>query len=80
MNRHLNTTNALLDWVLQRGRHLLTVRVSPKGNGYQVSVLSPEQSARVFNQYCDAGPSALRVHAALVAGFRDAGWKSVAYR
>jgi hypothetical protein len=76
----VNAPQALLDWVLQRGRQLLAIRVFTTGTGYQVSISAPEEKTRVYARYFRQGPRALQVHAALVAGFRNEGWKSVAYR
>ena len=70
----------LLDWVLQRGRQLLSFQVHRTGNRYQVSVLPGGQQKRLLVRVFSACPNALQLHAALVAGFRDAGWTSVAYR
>ena len=81
MNSHrLSTPYTLLDWVIQRGRHLLAVRVSRAGELYEISVCSPGRKGRLHAEFCRGGATALRLHAALVAGFRDAGWRSVAYR
>jgi hypothetical protein len=70
----------LLNWILQRGSQMLAVRLFRLGERYQVSVFSPGQPVPVYAQACDRGPAALRAHAALVADFRDAGWRSVGYR
>jgi hypothetical protein len=74
------TPRPLLDWVLQHGRQLLRFQVHRTGNRYQVSVLPGGQQERLFVRVFRACPNALQLHAALVAGFRDAGWTSVAYR
>ena len=75
-----NRPRPLLDWVLQRGRELLRFQVHRTGNRYQVSVLPGGQRERLFVRIFQGCPKAFQLHAALVAGFRDAGWTSVAYR
>jgi len=75
-----NPRRPLLNWVLQRGRQLLSFQVHRTGNRYQVSVLPSGQQERLFVRVFRACPNALQLHAALVADFRDAGWTSVAYR
>jgi hypothetical protein len=75
-----DTPRPLLNWVLQRGRQLLRFQVHRRGNRYQVSVLPGGQKERLLVRVFSACPNALQLHAALVAGFRDAGWTSVAYR
>jgi hypothetical protein len=74
------TPRPLLDWVLQRGRQLLRFQVHRTGNRYQVSVLPGGHQERLFVRVFSACPNALQLHAALISGFRDAGWTSVAYR
>jgi hypothetical protein len=81
MNRRsLDSSHQMLDWVLQRGQQSLAVQVCRAGKRYQVLVSSPDRKKRLYAESCERGPNALRLHAALVAGFRDAGWRSVAYR
>ena len=75
-----DTKRLVLDWVLQRGRQLLSFQVHRTGNRYQVSVLPGGQEERLLVRVFSAVPSAFQLHAALVAEFRDAGWTSVAYR
>jgi hypothetical protein len=70
----------LLNWVLCRGRQLLTCRVERTGDRYRVSALTPGESRRLFVKRFDAGLAAFQSHAALVADLRRAGWMSVAYR
>ena len=74
------TPHTLLNWVLRRGRDILTFQVNRDGARYEVSVSAPTAKRRVYTEFCHGGPSALQLHAALVAGFRDAGWTSIAYR
>jgi hypothetical protein len=81
MNRRpFDTRYPLLNWVLQQGQETLAVRVSQAGKRYQVSVSSLSQNTRLYAEAFQGGRNALRFHAALVAGFRDAGWRTVAYR
>ena len=80
MNRRFATSQQLLNWVLQRGQQSLAVQLSRAGKRYKVSVSSPGLKTRLYAQSCERGPNALRLHAELVSGFRDAGWRSVAYR
>ena len=81
MSRHpLNPSKQLLNWILQRGQHSLAVQLSRAGKGYQVCVSSPGRKTNLYTESCEKGPNALRLHAELVTGFRDAGWRSVAYR
>ena len=75
-----NPRRPLLNWVLQRGRQLLSFQVHRTGNRYHVSVSPNGERKRLFVWVFTACPNALQLHAALVAGFRDAGWTSVAYR
>lgn len=70
----------LLDWVLSRGQEVLAFQVKRAGKRYEVSVSSPGLQRRLYGKFCQGGVNALQLHAALVAGFRDAGWTSVAYR
>ena len=74
------TPHTLLRWVLRHGRDILTFQVNRDGARYEVSVSAPTVKKRVYAKFCHGGPSALQLHAALVAGFRDAGWTSIAYR
>jgi hypothetical protein len=80
MNNHFATSQQLLNWVLQRGQQSLAVQLSRAGTRYQVSVSSPGRKRSLYAESCDRGPNAIRLHAALVSGLRDAGWRSVAYR
>ena len=80
MNRSFARSQQLLNWVLQRGQQSLAVQVSRAGSRYQVSVSSPGRKRSLYAESCERGPNALRLHAELVSGFRDAGWRSVAYR
>ena len=81
MNRQrFETRYPLLNWVLKRGQQILAVRVSQTGKRYQVSVSSLSENTRLYAAGFQAGRNALRTHAALVAGLRDAGWRTVAYR
>jgi len=75
-----NTPYPLLNWVLLRGRDILTFQVNRKGTRYEVLVSEPTMKKRVYAKLCQGGASALQLHAALVAGFRDEGWTSIAYR
>jgi hypothetical protein len=70
----------LLDWVLSRGQENLAFQVKRAGKRYEVSVSSPGLKKRLYGKFCRGGVNALQLHATLVAGFRDAGWTSVAYR
>jgi hypothetical protein len=70
----------LLDWVLCRGRQLLTCRVERTGDTYRVSALTHGQRQRAFVKRFDVSLAAFQTHAALVADLRRAGWVSVAYR
>lgn len=78
--QRFDTPYQLLDWVLQRGRQRLAVQVCRAGENYQVRVSAPGKKTRLYAESCERGPNALRRHAELVAGFRNAGWRSVAYR
>ena len=78
--RRSDTSRPLLDWVLRRGCEILAFQVHQSGDRYQVSVSSPGLGTRLYAKWCQGGPNALQLHAALVAGFRDAGWTSIAYR
>ena len=80
MNHTLDTSHQLLNWVLERGQQSLAVQLSRAGTRYQVSVSSPGRKRSLYAESCERGPNALRLHAELVSGFRDAGWRSVAYR
>jgi hypothetical protein len=73
-----DTPRPLLNWVLSRGREILTFQVRRAGNRYQVLVM-PRGQNQLYARFLN-GPKAFRLHAALVADFRDAGWTSVAYR
>ena len=78
--KRFDTPRPLLNWILRRGRDILAFQVHCAGGRYEVSVSSPLVRKRVYARSCGRGPSALRLHAALVAGFREAGWTSIAYR
>ena len=78
--KRFDTPRPLLNWILQRGRDILAFQVRCAGGRYEVSASSPLVRKRVYARSCGRGPSALRLHAALVAGFREAGWTSIAYR
>jgi len=80
MNRTFYTSHQLLNWVLERGQQSLAVQLSRAGTHYQVSVSLPGRKRSLYAESCERGPNALRLHAELVSGFRDAGWRSVAYR
>ena len=75
-----DTPRPLLNWVLQRGRQLLSFQVHKTGNVYQVAVLPGGHREHLFVRVFSRIPNALQLHAALVEGFREAGWTSVAYR
>jgi hypothetical protein len=79
-SQRLNPSHHLLNWILQRGQQSLAVQLSRAGKGYKVRVSSPGQKTNLYAESCERGPNALRLHAELVNGFRDAGWRSVAYR
>jgi len=74
-----DTPRPLLNWVLQRGREILTFQVRRAGDRYQVLVMPRGRKEKLYARLLN-GPKAFRLHAALVADFRDAGWTSVAYR
>jgi hypothetical protein len=78
--KRFDTPRPLLNWILRRGRDILAFQVRCAGGRYEVSVSSPLVRKLVYARSCGRGPNALRLHAALVAGFRDAGWRSIAYR
>jgi hypothetical protein len=78
--KRFNAPHPLLDWVLQRGRDILALQVRRLGERYEVSVSSPGLRKHLYARSCQGGSSALQLHAVLVAGFRDAGWTSIAYR
>jgi hypothetical protein len=82
--RPFESPRPLLNWVLRRGRETLAFQVRRAGERYQVSVLPRglEMGRKNIRPYVTllSGANAFRLHAALVAGFRDAGWTSVAYR
>ncbi len=73
-------SSPLLNWVLQQGRELLAFQVDRAGARYRVSVFAPGSPKRLYSRVCTVGSDALRLHAALVADFREAGWTSVSYR
>jgi hypothetical protein len=73
------TPRPLLNWVLRRGREILTFQVRRAGDRYQVLVMPRGQKNQLYARLLN-GPKAFQLHAALVADFRDAGWTSVAYR
>ena len=75
-----NPPHPLLNWILRRGRNVLAFQLYQERNGYEVSVSAPGRSKQLYSRLCAEGRNALQLHAALVAGFRDAGWTSVAYR
>jgi len=77
---HAKKRRPLLNWVLSRGQQVLAFQVRRAGKQYEVSVSSPRAKRRLYGKVCQGGVIALQLHAALVAGFRDAGWTSVAYR
>ena len=55
--------------------------MSPKQQRGEATVdRLPDAALRLYAESCDRGPNAIRLHAALVSGLRDAGWRSVAYR
>jgi len=70
----------LLDWVLCRGRQMLTCQVERKGRQYRVCVRPQGARSRLYDKLFDASLNAFQRHAALVAQLRGAGWTSVAYR
>ncbi len=79
--KRFDTPPPLLNWVLRRGCEILAFQVyRDAGNQYEVAVSSPGVPNRLYAKSCQGGPNALQLHAALVAGFRDAGWTSIAYR
>jgi hypothetical protein len=77
--RAFDTQGPLLNWVLRRGRETLAFQVRRAGARYRVSVSADRQRSRPYVRLLN-GPNAFRLHAALVAGFRDAGWTQVGYR
>jgi hypothetical protein len=80
MNTSRVTAHPLLNWVLLQGREMLAIKVQRVGERYEVSISSPGLPKRLYASLCQTVPNALQLHAALVAGFRDAGWTSIAYR
>lgn len=70
----------VLNWVLARGQHLLTFQVNRSGQEYQVSVTPQDGERGFYTKNLEDGTKAFQLHAALVSGFRDAGWTSVEYR
>jgi outer membrane receptor protein involved in Fe transport len=54
--------------------------VDRAGGRYQVSVAPVGQGKRLYGKLLHGSWNAFRLHAALVAAFRDEGWTSVAYR
>ena len=78
--KRFDTSRPLLNWVLRRGCEILAFQVYRAGDRYEVAVSSPGVPNRLYAKRCQGGPNALQLHAALVAGFRDAGWTSIAYR
>ena len=70
----------LLDWVLSRGRQVLTCRVEQKGRQYRVCVQPQGTRSKLYDKLFDASPNAFQHHAALVSQLRGAGFTSVAYR
>ena len=70
----------LLDWVLCRGRQMLTCQVARKGRQYRVSVRPQGARSKLYDKLFDASLGAFQRHAAVVAQLRRAGWTSVAYR
>ena len=77
----IDSPRLLLDWVMRKGREVLRVQLERAGNRYQVSV-SPgkQQQMPLHVSVFHACPKAFQRHAVLVAAFREAGWRSVAYR
>lgn len=81
MKRTLSVSpRPLLNWVLCRGRQLLTCRVERTGDSYRVSALTHGQRRRAYVKRFEVSLAAFQTHAALVADLRRAGWVSVAYR
>ena len=74
------TAHPLLNWALLRGREILAFQIQRVGERYEVSISAPGLPERLYAKLCQSGPHAMQLHAALVAGFRDAGWTSIAYR
>jgi hypothetical protein len=74
------SSRPLLNWVLARGHELLTFQVQRSGGEYSVSVAPKDGAKRLYMKKLDDSARAFHLHAALVEGFRDAGWTSIAYR
>jgi hypothetical protein len=74
------SSQPLLEWVLCRGREIVTCQLDQAGDQYRVSVLPHRTRDRLFVRLFDAGLSAFQRHAALVKELRDVGWTLVAYR
>jgi hypothetical protein len=74
-----DSSRPLLDWLLRRGSHTLAIQVRRAGTGYQVAILPGGENRRVHTRLFRAARNAFQLHAAWVAGFREAGWTSVAY-
>ena len=70
----------LLNWVLRRGRHILSLQVRRTGAKYRVSVSSGDQRKSAHVDLFRGCPQAFLRHATLVAAFRAVGWTSVRYR
>jgi hypothetical protein len=74
------SSRPLLNWVLAQGHQLLAFQVERSGAEYSVSVTPKDGAERLYMKKLDDSARAFHLHAALVAGFREAGWTSVAYR
>ena len=75
-----SATRPLLDWVLCRGRQMLTCQVERKGRQFRVCVRPQGARSKLYDKLFDASLNAFQRHAALVSQLRGAGWTSVVYR
>lgn len=72
-------SSALLRWEFVRGRDRLVCQMAREADCYFSVAVMPLGLGRAAAQLFQTATTAIRYHATLASGLRDAGWKLVGY-